>query len=169
MDVQISIRISKESIAEVAEIFKSAFSNVTQTETTGVPPAQPGPAANPVGQPAAVPVQQQSMPQTTQTYTGQPAPQMPQTYSGQIAQQTQLPVQAMTGAPVQPQKVPTTAVPQEYTQDQIAVALTGLIDMGRRDLVTQILGMFGAQALTQIPKERYPELVLKLREAGANI
>lgn len=168
MDVQVSIRISRESIAEVAEIFKNAFSNVTQTGATGVPPAQPVPAANPAGQPAAVPVQQ-SVPQTTQTYTGQPAPQMPQTYSGQIAQQTQLPVQAMTGAPVQPQGVPTTAVPQEYTQDQVAVALTGLIDMGRRDLVTQILGMFGAQALTQIPKERYPELVLKLREAGANI
>ena len=164
MDVQVSIRISRESIAEVAEIFKNAFSNVTQTGATGVLPAQPVPAANPAGQPA-VPVQQ-SVPQTTQNYTGQPAPQ---TYSGQIAQQTPLPVQAMTGAPVQPQGVPTTAVPQEYTQDQIAIALTGLIDMRRGDLVKQILGMFGAQALTQIPKERYPELVLKLREAGANI
>ena len=67
------------------------------------------------------------------------------------------------------QGIPTTAVPQDYTQDQMAVAFTGLIDTGRRDAVTRILGDFGVQALTQIPKERYPELALKLREAGANI
>lgn len=168
MDVQVSIRISKESLAEVAEIFKKAFSNVTQTESMGVPPTQAGPITNLINPPTTVPVQQ-SLPQTTQPYSGQPAQQMPQTYSGQIAQQNQLPVQAMTGAPIQGQEVPTTAAPQEYTQSQVAVALTGLMDMGRRDLVMQILGMFGVQALTEIPKERYPELVLKLREAGANI
>lgn len=155
MDVQVSIRISRESMAEVAEIFKKAC-NATQTESMGVPSTQAGSITNQMDPPTAVPVQQ-------------PLPQVPQTYSGQIAQQNQLPVQAMTGTPIPGQGVPTTAVPQEYTQDQVAVALTGLIDMGRRDLVTQILGMFGAQALTQIPKERYPELVLKLREAGANI
>ena len=65
--------------------------------------------------------------------------------------------------------LPTTATTQSYTQDQIAIALTGLIDQGKRDYVTQILGQFGAMSLMQVPVERYPELVTQLRGAGANI
>lgn len=65
--------------------------------------------------------------------------------------------------------LPTTATTQSYTQDQIAIALTGLIDQGKRDYVMQILGQFGAMSLMQVPVERYPELVTQLRGAGANI
>lgn len=155
MDIQVTIRISKESITELAETFRKVFacSAEEKQKVESVPTMTSTPNTA-------------SMPVSTSTQQA-----VPKIYSEQIAQQTQLPVQAMTGAntAVPVQKVPTTAVAQEYTQDQVAVALTGLIDSGRRETVTQILGLFGVQALTQIPKERYPELVLKLREVGANI
>lgn len=80
----------------------------------------------------------------------------------------QMPVQQ---PPVQqmPGPIPTTAVPQEYTQDQLAVAMTGLVERGMQPQVMGILSAMGCQTLLQVPKERYPELVLKLREAGAVI
>ena len=74
----------------------------------------------------------------------------------------------MPSTPV-PTQVPTSAVPQEYTQDQIAVAMTGLSDQGRSADLINILAQFGVSSLVQVPKERYPELVLRLREAGAAI
>ncbi|MCI8585544.1 MAG: hypothetical protein HFI92_06535 [Lachnospiraceae bacterium] len=78
-----------------------------------------------------------------------------------------------TSAPVatqpMPGPVPTSTVPQEYTQDQIAVAMTGLSDQGRGAELVNILARFGVSSLVQVPKERYPELVLILREAGAAI
>ncbi len=76
----------------------------------------------------------------------------------------------MPGTPMQmPGPIPTTAIPQEYTQDQIAVAMTGLSDQGRGAELVNILARFGVSSLVQVPKERYPELVLVLREAGAAI
>lgn len=170
MDVQVTIRISRENLTEVAEIFyqvfKKGISSIdpgSRTEPAIAPVNQPQMPIPPIQQPAsAVP----TAPPVTVS-AAQPVPQ--QSYSEQVAQKTQLPIQAMTGAPAPTQGPPTTAVTQEYSQDQVAVALSGLIDAGKRDAALQILAMFGAQALTQIPKERYPELVLKLREAGANI
>ena len=167
MNVQVTIKIDRDAVRELAETFREviygasnstpqtsgqAQGSVMQTASQAVAPV---PAAPPLQQDQPVPVA--------------PVPQGQQAYSAQIAQKTQLPVQAVTGGSGLQQGIPTTAVPQDYTQDQMAVAFTGLIDTGRRDAVTRILGDFGVQALTQIPKERYPELALKLREAGANI
>lgn len=73
-----------------------------------------------------------------------------------------------SAAPVTGQ-LPTTAAPQSYTQDQIAVAMTGLVDRGLQPAVMQILGQFGAMSLLQIPKEQYPALAAELRKAGADI
>lgn len=106
----------------------------------------------PVQQPGVVPV------------AGQVAAQPGMAYQPQgINYQQPVPGQIPGGG------IPTTATPQSYTQDQIAVALTGLIDQGRRDLVMQILGQFGAVSLMQVPADRYPELVTQLRGVGANI
>lgn len=179
MNVQVTIKIDREAITELAEVFKEIISGTscgqqsmpgqagrqTQQQGTGtVPIAQPTPVT------PYVPAPQSQMPQASQPVPlAQPTQQNPQAYSAQIAQKTQLPPEAVTGGAAPASGLPTTVVPQEYTQDQMAVAFTGLIDTGRREAVTQILAAFGVQALTQIPKERYPELVLKLREAGANI
>lgn len=164
MNVQVTIKIDREAIAELAGVFREALGSALngQQQVSGQTAQQ---------MPQPMPTVPSQMPQAAQPVpVAQPPQPGQQAYSAQIAQKTQLPPQAVTGGiAVPPQGLPTTAVPQEYTQDQLAVAFTGLIDAGRRDAVTQILGMFGVQALTQIPKERYPELALKLREAGANI
>lgn len=73
------------------------------------------------------------------------------------------------GMPPAAGQLPTTAAPQSYTQDQIAVAMTGLVDRGMQPAVTQILAQFGAMSLQQIAKEQYPALAAELRKAGANI
>ena len=69
-----------------------------------------------------------------------------------------------------PAPVPTTApAPQGYTQDQIAVAMTGLVDQGKMAQVTQVLAQFGAASLMQVPKEQYGALATQLRMLGAAI
>lgn len=68
-----------------------------------------------------------------------------------------------------PAQPPTTTMPQAYTQDQIAVAMTGLVDQGKQPQVMQVLAQFGAASLMQVPKEQYPALATQLRVLGANL
>lgn len=96
------------------------------------------------------------------------APTAPGALPGQIPMGA-APQAPPTQAPPMQGQIPTTAVPQSYTQDQIAVAMTGLVDRGMQPVVMQILGQFGAMSLQQLPKEQYPALVGELRKAGANI
>lgn len=65
--------------------------------------------------------------------------------------------------------VPTTAPAPAYTQDQIAVAMTGLVDQGKQPQVMQVLSQFGAGSLMQVPKEQYGALATQLRMLGANL
>lgn len=120
--------------------------------------------------------------QTNQTQMAEPvAPQVP---APPTMPYPQAPVQNAAPTAPAPQPVPaqnatqqnpitgglpTSATPQSYTQDQIAVAMTGLVDRGMQPQVMAILSAMGCQTLLQVPKERYPELVTKLREAGAAI
>lgn len=173
MDVTIRIEKMDELIA--------ALNNVSGIIGGGkIAITEPTAAAPPV--PTQVPIQQSmsvQQPMQQPLSVQQPAQQMPvapipqtsvptqapvqQPYSAQIAQNVQMPAQAMTGS------IPTTAVAQEYTQEQVSIAMSGLMDAGKKDAVMQILAAFGVQALVQIPKEQYPELVMKMREAGATI
>lgn len=139
------------------------------------------------GQPAAA-VVQQAQPETTgQAFGGVPV-QQPQAPAGALIQQPQVPVttpQNYSQAPVQPTvpvaavqpvqgapmpaAVPTTAMPQAYTLEQLQVAAAGLSQMGKMPQVMGILQRFGIQAMTELPKERYGEFAIALREAGAQI
>lgn len=65
--------------------------------------------------------------------------------------------------------VPTAPVAQTYTMEQLGVAMTGLVDSGKLEIASQILGKFGAQTLMQVPPEYYPQLATAMREAGAVI
>lgn len=80
-----------------------------------------------------------------------------------------VPVQSQMTSNIPMQTIPTTNMAAEYTQDQIAVAMTGLMDAGKQDALMGILAQFNAQSLMQIPKEQYPAVVMALRGAGANI
>lgn len=124
--------------------------------------------------------------QTTQ----QPASSMAQPYQSQppmgtvpvqqpvAAQQTQPAMQQQSVAqqappvvsqPLMAGMVPTTAVAQEYTQDQLAVACSGLVNQGKQMKLLQLLQGFGVAALVDLPKERYGEFATALRAEGAVI
>lgn len=65
--------------------------------------------------------------------------------------------------------VPTTAVAQTYTIEQLQVAAAGLSSMGKMPQLMGVLQRFGIQAMTELPQERYGEFATALREAGAQI
>lgn len=136
-----------------------------QGNTVPQAPVQPLAAGQQASTPVA-PSQVQVPPVAT------PPVQAPQTPVPPVAMP---PVQSQTPSPVVTQQVmpqapiPTTHVAQSYTQEQIAVAMTSLVDGGKLDVVHGILAAFGVQALTEIPADQYPALALKLREVGANI
>lgn len=133
------------------------------------------------GQPAYIdnsglhPVDVQQLHQQASTAPTGPAPVVPpvQTAAQPVQQPpvTQSPAQP---APVQqpapaPQPLPTTAVAQEYTQDQISVAMAGLVSQGKQPAVIALIQSFGASSLMDLPKEQYGALAVKLREMGAQI
>lgn len=66
-----------------------------------------------------------------------------------------------------PAPVPTTT--PTYTLEQLAVAATQLVDAGRRNELITLLGQFGVQALTALPKEQYGNFATALRQMGAQI
>lgn len=94
--------------------------------------------------------------------------------------QQQAPVQQPKAVPTQQQQAPAQqpapqqqgAVPTsnpEYDMNQLAVAATQLMDAGKQQDLMALLGEFGVQALTQLPKEQYGAFATKLREKGAKI
>lgn len=105
--------------------------------------------------------------------------QQPQSQMQQQVPVQQMPVQAPQQVPVQQmcqqapqtilQQVPTTAVAQGYTIDQLQVAAAGLTNAGRMPQVMGILQQFGIQAMTELPKDQYGNFATALREAGAQI
>lgn len=122
-------------------------------------PASQYPAAA-AGQVSTVPVPPQYQP---------PSGPMPGVMQQQYQTASQYP-QSAPGAPY-PQattgQLPTSHTAQAYTQEQLAVAMTGLVDSGKLQSVQEILQQFGVFSLMEITAARYPELALKLREAGA--
>lgn len=86
-----------------------------------------------------------------------------------VAQPTvQVPVAPATATPqAAPSAVPTTV--QTYTQDQLALAASTLVDAGRFSEVQALVASFGVQALTQLPRELYGAFATQLRALGAKI
>lgn len=86
--------------------------------------------------------------------------------------QPPIPVSAPVPAPMPVAPAPATTVPttpQTYTLEQLAVAATQLVDAGRRTELVGLLGSFGVQALTALPKEQYGNFATQLRAMGAKI
>lgn len=144
MDLTINIPGLSELAASISALAQAMGG---QAVNTGAPAVQTAPApgpnltlVQPPPQPTAVPV--------TQQYPVGHAPVAP---------------------PVAPAPVEVPTTPQSYSLEQLAVAATQLMDAGRRmDLVT-LLGQFGVQALTALPKEHYGTFATQLRAMGAKI
>lgn len=118
---------------------------------------QPGQQPTPTGQAPTTP--------TMQT-TAQPAPAAPQ--PAPVTPPPAQPAPALQPAPAA-QPLPTTAVAQEYTQDQISVAMAGLVSQGKQPEIMALIQGFGVSSLVELPKEQYGALAVKLREMGAQI
>ncbi len=78
-----------------------------------------------------------------------------------------VPVATTPPAPAPVPTVPTTA--QTYTQDQLALAASGLMDAGKLAELQQLLAAFNVPSLVQLPKDQYGAFATKLREMGAKI
>lgn len=127
---------------------------IQQTTTSQAPIQQPT-TPNPV--PVKMP--DNLAPAVSQFITGQQPPvQAPQSVPTTTPQ---TPVQAPQ-APVQTQ-IPT------YTQQDLALAATQLMDSGKQADVLNLIASFGVQALTQLPQEQFGNFATALRTLGAKI
>lgn len=69
-----------------------------------------------------------------------------------------------------PVAVPVSNEVPTYTQDDLARAMGRAIDdMGKMTDIQNIVSSFGAQSLMEIPQEKYPELVQKLKAIGVEV
>lgn len=86
----------------------------------------------------------------------------------QSSPQTAVPVVAPA---VPAQDIPAAVPIQQvtYTQEDLALAATQLVDAGKLQQVQDLLAKFGVQALTLLPKEQYGAFAAELRNIGAKI
>jgi hypothetical protein len=102
-----------------------------------------------------------------------PVPAAP-TYQQPVYQTPVAPPVQVYQAPIAPVAPPApvsplpTAAPT-YSMDQLAVAATGLVDVGKVGELMSLLGQYGCQALTQLPVEQYGNFATALRGLGAQI
>ena len=159
---EFSINIKVEGLAELAAAINRLAGQGSAAAVEGAAPASrtPGMYAPPVaagtGQPPAG-IQQPPL---------QAPPQVPPAMP-----QGQVPPQAPPAMPQgqAPSPVPSAPPVQGYALEQLQVAAAGLMSSGRGQQVMGILQRFGIQAMTELPKERYGEFAMALREAGAQV
>ena len=94
--------------------------------------------------------------------------QKPRDATEYIVTQPAVPVEA----PAAPVRDVTTAVPTQqvtYTQEDLALAATQLVDAGKIEQIQELLAKFGVPALTHLAKEQYGAFAAELRNMGAKI
>ena len=137
----------------------------TQATTPQAPIQQAIPNPVPVKMPDNLsPVVSQfigQQPTASQTPVQTPMPQTP-VQAPQVVAPTVPTQQAPVQAPVQTQ-IPT------YTQQDLALAATQLMDSGKQQDVLNLIASFGVQALTQLPQEQFGNFATALRTLGAKI
>ena len=70
--------------------------------------------------------------------------------------------------PVQP-TAPVAAPAESYTVEELSRAGAALIDTGKMPQLLALLGKFGVQAVTQLPKEAYSAFGAELKALGAQL
>lgn len=152
---EFSIKVTVQGIAELT----AAINRLAGAKADCVP----------LGGNASIPNQEpQQMPNLTQQVPSQ-IPQAMTQMPGQMPQAAQqVPGQIPQTVPQMP-AVPTGVPVQGYALEQLQVAAAGLMSAGKGQQVMGILQRFGIQAMTELPKERYGEFAMALREAGAQV
>ena len=80
-----------------------------------------------------------------------------------------MPTQHPQAPTAQPSQVPTTAVPSSYTTDELAVAASQLVNMGKQDRLFEILHGFGVNSLMELPQDKYGAFAGCLKAEGVKI
>jgi outer membrane biosynthesis protein TonB len=162
--VDVNIKASPELLEVLRSLVGApkAAAPVRVAEQVPMPQPAPAPVAAPTAQVPAPVAPAPVAPAPTPTPAEQPAA-VPMPQPAPVA----APVPAPAATPEQPAPVPTTQ--QTYTMEQLAVAATQLVDAGRREELVGLLGQFGVQALTALPKEQYGAFATALRQMGAKI
>lgn len=152
---EFSINVTVQGIAELT----AAISRLAGQGAGGVP--QAGNMGMPVQAPPVQPA------------AGMAAQQMPSQVPAQPPVQAAPAVQQPQAAPAvqapQMTAVPSGVPVQGYALEQLQVAAAGLMSAGKGQQVMGILQRFGIQAMTELPRERYGEFAMALREAGAQL
>lgn len=174
--MKLEIIFDKEFNALLTEIAWSIGDSIKQAMIDSVKPAmiEQAPVID-----ATPPIQQPTQATTPQTPIQQPIPnpvpvKMPEYITpaaNQFITGQQPPVQAPQ--PVAP-TVPTQQAPIQtqvptYTQQDLALAATQLMDSGKQADVLNLIASFGVQALTQLPQEQFGNFATALRTLGAKI
>lgn len=147
MDVQVTIKISKEALGEAVEVFRKFLSEYGSVEGVSVNNTTP---ATPVTPPVQTPA-----PTPTPTPSPTPAP-------------TPAPVPTPTPAPTPaPAPVPTTE--RAYSADDLQVAAVSLVDKGMMAQLQGLLQQFGVQSLPELTPDKYGAFATALRGMGAAI
>lgn len=81
------------------------------------------------------------------------------------------PVQMAAEPVIQPatNAIPVSTVVQTYTQDQLAIAMSRAVEMGKMAEIQNILLGFGVDNLMALNPNNYNDLALKLREIGVEV
>jgi len=178
--IPIQVTLQAASAADYRQLVHDLAGTMSSSSAAPAAPVVQAPAQAPAQQPAYADQQQPYAAPVQQPYVA-PMQQQPAAYPAGVptsavptaAPMQQQPVQQqqpMQQQPIQHQQPTQQAVPTsapQYTQQQLAVAATALLDAGHN--VTVLLQQFGVQAITQLPPERYGEFATALRQAGANI
>lgn len=185
---EITVHIQIPGLIEAINSLKDAISCAGTVTMAPVSYKEPANTPLPFAEIPQAPVQV-SIPQAAPVQLA-PA-QLVESYGGSPAQMWAPPAQVMPGYPTtpeqreqiinqalvqqqapMPQTQPVAAVPvaaQTYTQDQLAVAATQILDSGRQQDLLNLLAAFGVPALTALPKEQYGAFATQLRAMGAKI
>ena len=141
------------SLAIVTEE-KHTAAHVSETEPVAEPVA---PAPSPAPEAPAI----ATAPSYVQDTPPAPAPAAPAPAPAAVPVATAPPAAAPLPT------VPTAA--QTYTQDQLALAASGLIDTGKLAELQQLLATFNVDSLARLPAAQYGAFATRLREMGAKI
>lgn len=132
---------------------------------------QPSAASvSPVSVSTTIPAQQPQIPTApTVPVTPPQGSQTPSTPVPSVPIAPAMPAQQSQAPTAQPSQVPTTAVPGSYTTDELAVAASQLVNMGKQNRLFEILHGFGVNSLMELPQEKYGAFAGCLKAEGVKI
>ena len=152
MDVQVTIKISKEALEEAVGVFRQFLNPQVSFDRAAAAPQMTVPQATVQTSPV-VPEAQQANPPA--------APAAP------VAPAVPATVPTTPAAPSAAPAVPTAE--HAYTAEELQVAAVTLVDKGMMTQLQSLLAQFGVSALPELPATKYGEFATALRGLGAQI